>query len=393
MSTRRHSHLAIVVLLLIASSAAQTTPQPKVIDLKASDGAVLKATYFSAGKPGPGVLLLHQCDQQRKVWDPLGAALASAGINTLTFDYRGYGESEGTPQQKWTNEERRRITTELWPGDIDVAYQYLLSQPGVDHAKIGAGGASCGVNNSAQLARRHPEVKALLLLAGGTDRDGRLNIQDKKIPVFVGAADDDQYSQYQPLMQWFLATSNNPASRYQRYATGKHGAEMFPVHPEFPGIIAQWFAAVLNNQADKLPKTNGEPFAPAVAESIRRIDESGGAAEVDKKLAEARKQNPKAELFPEEIANLIGYEHLQTKDLKGSIEIFKLNVTAYPESPNVYDSLSDAYVADGQKELALQNAKKAIELLATDTKDTEDRKKAIRESAEQKVKQLGDRGE
>ncbi len=70
------------------------------------------------------------------------------------------------------------------------------------------------------------------------------------------------------------------------------------------------------------------------------------------------------------------------------MEILKLNVTAYPNSPNVYDSVSDAYLAGGQKDMALQNAKKAVELLAKDTADTEERRNGIRESAEQKIKQL-----
>ena len=65
-----------------------------------------------------------------------------------------------------------------------------------------------------------------------------------------------------------------------------------------------------------------------------------------------------------------------------------MNAMAYPNSPNVYDSVSDAYLADGQKDMALQNAKKAVELLAKDTADSEERRNDIRESAEQKIKQL-----
>jgi hypothetical protein len=68
----------------------------------------------------------------------------------------------------------------------------------------------------------------------------------------------------------------------------------------------------------------------------------------------------------------------------------KLNVTAFPESPNAYDSLSDAYLADGQKELARQNAKKALELQAFDTTDTQARRNAIRDNAQLKLKQLGE---
>jgi Tfp pilus assembly protein PilF len=86
--------------------------------------------------------------------------------------------------------------------------------------------------------------------------------------------------------------------------------------------------------------------------------------------------------------NRLGYEHLQTSDNKGAVELMKLNVIAYPNSPNVYDSLSDVYLADGQKELARQNAKKALELLASDTTDPESRRKAIKDNAEQKLKQL-----
>jgi len=48
------------------------------IDLAATDGVKLKASYFAAGKPGPGVLLLHQCNQQRKNWEDLASRLAAA---------------------------------------------------------------------------------------------------------------------------------------------------------------------------------------------------------------------------------------------------------------------------------------------------------------------------
>jgi hypothetical protein len=48
--------------------------------------------------------------------------------------------------------------------------------------------------------------------------------------------------------------------------------------------------------------------------------------------------------------------------------------------------LGDAYLADGQKELARQNAKKTLELLATDTVDDQTRKDGIKASAELKLK-------
>jgi dienelactone hydrolase len=168
--------------LVAVVSRAQRIPAPQVVSLQASDGTILKGTYFASVKPGPGMLLLHQCNQQRKLWDPLGQRLAAAGINVLTVDYRGFGESGGTPDAQLTAQERDKIRTEKWPDDIDTAFQYLLSQPGVARDRIGAGGASCGVNNSINLARRHPEVKSLVLLAGPAGRDERQFLRSSSIP-------------------------------------------------------------------------------------------------------------------------------------------------------------------------------------------------------------------
>src|SRR5580704_6004044 len=133
------------LLMLAAVCAAQQAPSPRVVDLTATDGTKLKATFFSAGKPGPGVLLLHQCNQQRKGWDGLATQLTAAGISVLTLDFRGFGESGGTPVKDLPQEEFPKIVNEKFPGDMDVAYGYLVSQPAVDGHIVGAGGASCGV--------------------------------------------------------------------------------------------------------------------------------------------------------------------------------------------------------------------------------------------------------
>jgi len=69
--------------------------------------------------------------------------------------------------------------------------------------------------------------------------------------------------------------------------------------------------------------------------------------------------------------------------------IFALNVSAFPGSPNAYDSLSDAYLAGGQKDLARANAQNALELLPSATGLTDEFRNAIRQSAEQKLKALG----
>ena len=94
---------------------------------------------------------------------------------------------------------------------------------------------------------------------------------------------------------------------------------------------------------------------------------------------------------PEGTMNQLGYSHLQAGRTEDAIRLFRLNTLAYPASANTYDSLADAYLANGQNELALRMSEKAIELLPKD-RSTEERKKAIRESAEQKIAKLKGKG-
>src|SRR5512146_3198266 len=65
-------------LLFAISTFPQTTKSQRAVDLTSADGTKLKATFFAAAQPGPGVLLLHQCNRDRKVWDPLPEQLAAA---------------------------------------------------------------------------------------------------------------------------------------------------------------------------------------------------------------------------------------------------------------------------------------------------------------------------
>jgi len=66
--------------------------------------------------------------------------------------------------------------------------------------------------------------------------------------------------------------------------------------------------------------------------------------------------------FYEGSLNSFGYELLQTDKIMEAIEIFKLNVEEYPESGNVYDSLGEAYMVDGNHKLAIENYEKSIEI-------------------------------
>ncbi len=387
MARRRTSTLALLSLVLACCTMASAAEH--IVDLTASDGTILKATYFPADKPGPGVLLLHQCNRQRGVWDSLAQQLSAAGINVLTMDLRGFGESGGVPNAKATQPEAIAQTAK-WPGDIDIAYAYLTSQPAVNKDMIGVGGASCGVDNSIQTAIRHPEVHSLVLLSGPTNLKGREFLRNSTTaPEFFAAADDDEFPGTVVGMEWLYNITGNHEKAWVHEVTGGHGADMFKAHPELMKQITDWYVTTLIKTPGHAPAAK-KAFKPSpVVVALSMIDQPGGAAKVSAMMREARKKDGTT-LLPEATINLIGYEFLQAADTKSAVEIMQLNVEAYPDSPNVYDSLGDAYLAAGQKDLAIEASKKALELLASDTTDPQQRRDAIKASAEGKLKQLGD---
>jgi CubicO group peptidase (beta-lactamase class C family) len=64
----------------------------------------------------------------------------------------------------------------------------------------------------------------------------------------------------------------------------------------------------------------------------------------------------------EDDMNRVGYQLLQDGKKKEAIEVFKINVENFPKSGNVYDSLAEAYLADGDKKQAIANYTQSIKL-------------------------------
>ncbi len=372
----------LVGVLLLASSSALAAAG-KDVDLKAGDGTKIKATYYSAGKPGPGVVLLHMCNSQRKVWDNLAQSLAARGIHTITMDYRGYGESGGKPHLGLANPEQGRLVNEMWPGDVDKAFDYLVAQPGVDKNRIGASGGSCGVHQAVQLARRHPEVKTLVLLAGGTNGAGQDYLASSPwLPILGVTAKDD--GDATGTMEWILGFSSNPANKHKVYDKGGHGTDLFPVYKDLEPSIVAWFEQHLVKQPVVATKTAAQPGPSARLAAAMR--EPGGPAKVLAQLREARKSGKPYTLAPEGAINFMGYEMIQGGRVADGLALFEINVEAHPESPNVYDSLADGYVAAGDQAKAREFARKALDALAKDKTLPEEAKKGIRDSAEAKLK-------
>ncbi len=84
--------------------------------------------------------------------------------------------------------------------------------------------------------------------------------------------------------------------------------------------------------------------------------------------------------FKEGEFNTAGYVFLHHKKMDEAIEVFKINVEAYPDSWNVYDSLGEAYLVAGDLDRATKYYEKSLAL----NPDNENGKKMLVKIAEHK---------
>ncbi|MGB5874298.1 MAG: tetratricopeptide repeat protein, partial [Bacteroidota bacterium] len=90
----------------------------------------------------------------------------------------------------------------------------------------------------------------------------------------------------------------------------------------------------------------------------------GGVDGCDTSLARIRQYRKEGrDIFVDEVAlNYIGYSWMRQERIAEAIEIFKLNVEVFPRSSNAYDSLGEACMKRGDKQNAIRNYNKSLEL-------------------------------
>ena len=233
--------------LLFSAALAATSPVQAAtsdIDLKAADGTLLKATYYSPGQPGPAMLLIHQCNQNRQMWGFIADQLVTAGVHVLTLDLRGFGDSGGEGMRGAGG---FQSFMQLSTADVDMAYAYLTSQSGVDPTRVGAGGASCGAMLTADLAARKPELVALMLLSGPPS-DGAIEnmASSPNLAVFAAAATGDTITPgVAERLQGAVDGSANTNSVAKIYSGSEHGLPMFASNGDLEPALVAWLTTEL----------------------------------------------------------------------------------------------------------------------------------------------------
>jgi fermentation-respiration switch protein FrsA (DUF1100 family) len=128
-----------------------------------SEGARLIGNLFlpadlQPGEQRPGIVLCHGFTGVRQLTLPAYARrFAEAGCLALIFDYRGFGESEGS---KW------RLLPLEQVDDIRNALTWLATQPEVDAHRLGLWGTSFGGAHVPYVAGIDTRVKAAVAQVG-----------------------------------------------------------------------------------------------------------------------------------------------------------------------------------------------------------------------------------
>lgn len=112
-------------------------------------------------------------------------------------------------------------------------------------------------------------------------------------------------------------------------------------------------------------QTVSDPPQP-ISRAIMPIIDSRGVQAGIKSYHDMKEKSPDAYDFSERELNILGYHYLRDSETETetAIEIFKLNVEAYPDAFNTYDSLGEGYLEAGKLDLAIENYKKSLELNA-----------------------------
>lgn len=100
----------------------------------------------------------------------------------------------------------------------------------------------------------------------------------------------------------------------------------------------------------------------SIAETLSATIASSGIDQATKQYAELKAAEPATYNFDETELNSLGYQLIRTKKFKEAIRIFQLNVEAYPQSSNVYDSLAEGYMDNGDRPQAIVNYQKSLQL-------------------------------
>jgi esterase/lipase len=173
----KYASLALAILcgfFFFKASSAQPAFEP--VQFKTPDGMTLEGRFYPGGM-NKGVVCAHMFPADQTSYEALAKDLARKGYPVLTFNFRGYGNSEGF-------KDISRIAL-----DMNAAVRFMAERV----TSMVLIGASMG-GTASILEGNHPKVKGVVTLSAPTTfqgLDARSKVSELKPPkLFVAAKGD-----------------------------------------------------------------------------------------------------------------------------------------------------------------------------------------------------------
>ena len=171
---------AIIMCLVLLGCGAEATPVPvpletsSAVSFSTEDGVEIRGRLFGQGQRG--VVLAHMYPADQRSWWEFAQVLAEKGYMTLTFDFRGYGDSGGNKEIK------------LIDRDVEAALEFLRTQGASTVFLIGA---SMGGTTALKVAARQTVAGVVSLSAPVELRGISVKGERVLVPALLMATEGD----------------------------------------------------------------------------------------------------------------------------------------------------------------------------------------------------------
>jgi len=233
--------------------------------------------------------------------------------------------------------------------------------------------------------KRRPDLPLFVLTSHRTFSGGEefaYNLKTRKRATLIGdttggGANPGGFFPLDPPIGMFIPTGRaiNPVTN-----DNWEGKGVVPdIRPDSAAALDTAFTLAKGIAAERR-KTTEQRFANASAVLTKRIDEvdrflkSGKGPEARTLLTSAFDEGRAGDIADESYINQLGYGFLEKSNFEMAIEVFSYNARTFPGSWNVYDSLGEAFMKQGDTKQAIASYRKSLTL----NKDNEGARKALR---------------
>jgi pimeloyl-ACP methyl ester carboxylesterase len=332
-----------------------------------------KLTLQVAGAGTPTVVLDYGLGGSIETWSDVFPEVARF-TRVVAYDRAGYGKSESGPEPR----SQTQIATELHTllHRANIAPPYVLVGHSLGGANIRAF-AHLFKDEVAGLVFVDPLNENIFASASEKERAAVLAQQEaalKDAPAGVQAEWKFLKSENQtnfPQLRSFGAPPDVPMMvlvagrdrppRWVKSVLAEYGTWIteateggLVVNPDSGHAIQQDDPALVINAIRRV-------VFPSVHNALARAIKGQGVEAAIALYRQMKQRYPTA-FFRESTLNTLGYQQLEAHHIPEAIALFKLNVEIYPGGFNTYDSLAEAYMAQGDRAAAIANYRKSLAL-------------------------------